>query len=179
MKHFNLALLGVVAAAFLGATDARAERPGDTNPYAYIARMGNITFNQAGAAFLPLSVLRGMRDGQISPILQFVVANNLMTQCTKEVLKRPPDIRDPYKVAAAKFNYGMCRIKKCFQQGMLMMILPQLSRNTSRGGGATSAERQGSLQMGQIFAQAFQRDEKCDGQGTGIDPFLLAVFLNN
>lgn len=160
---------GALAVAFLLAAPAKAERPTTNDIYSYLAQAGQITFNKAGGAFLPIAVLRGMKNGQISPILQFVLVNNLMTQCIKSVLEAPPGIREPYVVAKAKFDYGLCRLTQCFKQGMLIMVLPALSGKSGTGGKGVA----------QALATGFKQQEGCDGSGdSGMDPMLFTLLLS-
>lgn len=168
MKGILIGILGFLAVA---SSPAFAERP-TADLFPWLIRLGPIAFNKGGGAFLPASVLSGLRQGQVSPVLQFVMVNNLMAKCVKDTLNYTPDIRDPYVVAKAKFDYGLCRIKKCFQQGMLIMILPQLSSHSGDG-----QDQSGASQQGLILAQAFKKDPACDGQGgDGLDPMLLAAL---
>lgn len=137
--------------------------------YIWLMRMSNITFSTGGGAFLPIGVLRAMQYGNISPIMQFVMMNHTMNECIKAILKAPflPLQRDPYLVAKKKFDYGVCRIKKCWQNGMLIQMLPLMKSDFG-----------GSSQMGMLLAQAFQRDEACDGgEGGGFDPILIGLLI--
>ncbi len=177
MTASRLVMIGIIA--YLGvahATPAQAERPSAGNPFQYIAGLGPIVFNRGGGAFLPLSVLQSLAQNSVSPIQQFVLVNNLMTKCTKDVIeKNTPNIRDPYVVAKAKFEYGLCRIKKCFQQGMLILVLPELQSSSSN-----NQDGSGGSSTGAILAQAFQKDGGCDGKGgDGLDPAVLALLTKH
>jgi len=163
--------------AALVCASAAAERPDADNIYQYIAGLGPITFNKAGGAFLPLAVLNGLKQGKVSPIMLFVLSNNMMNKCVEDVVKAVPDIRDPYTVAKAKFEYGVCRIKKCFQQGTLVLLLPQLSSNERAGGSSDEQDRSSAQQTGVMLAQAFKKDPGCDGASDGMDPMLLSVLM--
>lgn len=138
----------------------------DANFYEWLMRMSRITFSAGGGAFLPIDVLHAMRYGDISPIMQFVLMNHIMNECIEAILKAPflPLQRDPYLVAKKKFDYGLCRIKKCWQNAMLIQMLP-LMRS---GSGA---------QIAVVLANAFLEDEACDGgKGGGFDPNLIRYY---
>ncbi len=142
---------------------------GDADFYSWLMNMGKITFRSGGGAFLPSGVLQTMRYGNISPIMQFVMMNHTMNECIEAILKPPflPLERDPYLVAKKKFDYGVCRIKKCWQNGMLIQMLPLL-----KGGLG------GSNDIAMVLAQAFQQDESCDGsEGGGFDPMLIGMLM--
>lgn len=164
-----LLFLGVGAFLLFG----RSARASDTaEAYQWITGMGSVQFSQPGGVFLPTSVLRSMRDGQISPIMQFVLMNHTMNQCISRVLKDPyaPLIRDPYLVAKQKFDYGICYIKKCWQSNMLISLLPMLSSGYD--------QEYGQQQMGVLLAQAFQKDESCDGTSgnNSIDANIMTLY---
>lgn len=159
--------------------EARAERPGETNPYNYIVNQGQVAFSKGGGAFLPLSVLSGLKSGQISPVMQFVLVNQVMNQCIKKVLQEVPYRRDPFVIANKKFTRGFCKIRKCFDEGMLLQILPQMSSNASYGGSADAQDRSGAQMMGFVLAQAFKKEDGCEqGSDNGLDPSLIAAFGN-
>lgn len=134
----------------------------------WISQLGQVGFQPSGAAMLPPAVISSMREGDISPIMQFVLASHMMNSCVKDVTKPGayPKRRDPYVVAKAKFDYGICRIKKCFQQAMLMLILPQMSSNERNGGSSDPGTQDSSQNLGMVMAQAFQKDKGCTG-GSG------------
>ncbi len=149
---------------------------GETSANDWIARLGNITFSTAGGVFLPSSVLQGLSQGKVSPIMQFVVANHTMNACIENVAKYAPDRKDPFVVATAKFNSGVCRIKKCFQTQMLLLLLPALSDVPKYGGSTNGQSKSGNSALGVALAQGFQKDELCDKSGQGIDPALIGLF---
>lgn len=158
----GLFLIGLAVCLF-GSKQARAEN----DMYQWLMHLGPINFSQGGGAFLPTGILSAMRNGQMSPIMQFVTMNHTMNKCIESVLKKPypPLERDPYLVAKKKFDYAICRIKKCWQNAMLISMLPLMS-----GGGGDAA-------MGPLLAQAFQKDKACDGSGGGgIDPNILILL---
>lgn len=164
----SLALLAALTLAFLYAKPAQAESNA-ADVYGWIMNMGRITFNSGGGAFLPTGVLNAMRYGQISPIMQFVTMNHLLNQCIANSLRPQivPRLRDPYLVAQKKFQYGLCMVKKCWQNGMLVSLLPTLSR-----GGAED-----NSQLASLLAASFQKDPACDGSGGGgLDPNLLVLL---
>lgn len=153
-----------------------AERPSATNPYSYIAGAGDMAFSTSGAAYLPSSVYKAQRDEKLSPMLQFVLANQMMTKCVEDVQKQHPGRRDPYVVAKQRYDYGTCRIKKCFQQGFLTMLLPDLTAKPSVASEGEDSKKSGA-QMAQVLATAFKKDGACDGSsGGGIDPMLLMMI---
>lgn len=166
-------LLILVGFVLLPCAEVKAETG---NAYNWISQLGRITFSQGGAAFLPGGVVSAVSQGSISPIMQFVLVNSMMNQCIKNTFPQYPRRRDPFPLAAAKFANGLCLIKKCFQQGMLLMILPQLS-GASRYGGQSG--QQGGQQMGAVLAQAFtKKDDACGGgSDPGIAQALLSAFL--
>lgn len=158
-------------------TSARAERPGDTNPYSYIVNQGQIAFSQGGGAFLPISVLQGLQQGSLSPVMQFVLVNQVMNQCITKVLQQVPYRRDGFVIANKKFTQGFCKIRKCFDEAMLLEILPQMSQNANFGGSPDAQNRASAQQMGLVLAQSFQKDTGCTaGADNGLDPSLLAAF---
>ena len=175
---FRFFLLAAFLLGLLGVDYAHAEsRPGDVNPQQYIGSLGQLTFSQGGGAFLPGSVLQSMRSGQISPIMQFVLLTNMMNQSVKKSLSLVPDIRHPYVVAKAKFDYGICVIKKAFEEGMVIAMLPKLSNNRDYGGYNDPAEQQANQQQALAMAQAFQKDASCsDGADSGFDPMILSLI---
>lgn len=158
---------------FVHSTPARAEV---SQAYNWIGGLGNISFTQGGAAQIPGYVVGSMRDGNISPIMQFVMVNSMMNQCIKDTYNYYPRRRDPFQLASAKFSYGLCRINKCFQQGMLIMILPQLSGKSQYGG----ADGQDSgQQMGMLLAQGFSQGDGCSSGNSndkGISQALMQAF---
>ena len=167
----------IFALCFVAATAEAETRPEATNPLSWIAQLGPIAFSQSGGAFLPLNVLQAMQQGNVSPIMQFVMGNSLMTQCVREVEKKYPDRRDPYVVAAQKFQAGICRLQKCFQTVTLISLLPALQGAPATGdtsGGQTSG---GSNEMAMTLMNSFKQQEGCDGSGdSGIDPAILMLF---
>ena len=144
--------------------EARAERPTTSNPLQYIAQLGPIGFAQGGGAFLPQAVLQSMVQGTVSPIQQYVLVNSMFNQCIKDVKKYTPNERDPFTVAKSKYTYGICRLQKCMQQGMLVLALPLLAQDDGMSG------------YGQALAAAYQDSEGCGGEGPAIDPALLQLL---
>jgi len=169
-KFLSIALL---FSALSVSTAARAET---SSAYSWIAGLGNISFTQGGAAQMPGYVVGSMRDGNISPIMQFVLVNSMMNQCIKDTYNYYPRRRDPFALATAKFNYGLCRINKCFQQGMLVMLLPQLSGKSQYGGADAKDSGQ---QMGALLAQSFSQGDGCSSGNSsdkGISSALIQAF---
>jgi hypothetical protein len=160
---------------FIGGQAKAESRPTASNPLGYIGSLGAMTFGQSGGAFLPMSVIGAMKDGKISPVMQFVAMNHMMDGCIVDTVKRgKPGQREPYVVANAKFVYGICKIKKCFNQAMLVSLLSAQSENESAGAD------EGNEAFGLAFAQATQKDPSCDGQDDengGMDPMLLMAFM--
>ena len=74
MNTFRFFVLIGLTSLFL-ATHARGE-----TPYQYIAGAGQIGFGGGGAAAIPNPVLGAVAGGQISPIMQFILTNNMMTR---------------------------------------------------------------------------------------------------
>ncbi len=161
--------------------EARAEsRPSTNNVYGYINSFATPLFNRAGGVFLPLQVISALRQGNVSLISLFVLANNIMNKAVEQVLSQTPDIRDPYVVAKARFEWGICFLQKQFQQGTLILLLPQLSSNSRFGGSGDEQDRQAAQQQGAMLAQAFGKSGGCDGSGNnGLDPQLVAAFAGN
>jgi hypothetical protein len=174
-KFLITALFGVCL--FIGG-QAKAEtaRPADSGLLNYLQGLGPINFSQGGGAFLPLQVLTAMKEGDVSPLMQFVLVNHLMNSAVKEAQKLVPGRRDPFTVASAKFQLGLCKIQKAFQQGMLMALLPALSDKDEYGGSSDPGVRAGSSQQGLMLSQAFQKNENCAGDDNGFDPMMLAMF---
>lgn len=161
------------------AKNAVAERPTDSNAYSYLVNAGQVAFSKGGGAFLPMSVLQSLQGGSLSPVMQFVVVNQVMNQCIQKVLKEVPFRREPYIVANKKFARGYCKIRKCFNEGILLQILPQMSSNPSYGGSEDAQDRAGAQAMGLALAQAFNKEASCEsGADNGMDPSLIAAFGN-
>ncbi len=165
-KIFIMALV-----MFAGFT-ARAERPTASNPINWISGLGDAAFNDAGGVFLPVSVLQGMRDGQIAPIQQFALVQHTINECTKEAMAKTPDIRAPYVVAAATFKWGVCLMTSCLKNVLLLQLIPLLSNRYGNDSDRQSAQTQGA-----VLVQAFQQQDGCDGAGnSGIDPLIAQMF---
>lgn len=162
----------ILVAGFLIAfapNEARAERPSASNPLQYIGQLGQMGFAQGGGVFLPTAVLQSMGDGNISPIMQYVLVNTMFNQCIKDIKKYTPKERDPFTVAKSKYTYGICRLNRCIQQGMLVLALPLLAEDEDAGGSA----------FAQALAQGFEGAESCGGQGPAIDPMLIQLLSQN
>ena len=154
-----------------------AHRAAAESAYNYIASQSPISFSQGGAALIPSGVLQPIANGQISPIMQFVLVNSMMTKCIKNAAKDVPARREAFVSANAKFTNGYCKIRKCFEQGMLMGMLSQLSSNPNYGGSSDESERNGSQMMGLVLAQSFQKENGCGGASdSGINPALLQAI---
>ena len=154
-------------------------RPQSSDPASFISQLGPVLFSQGGGALLPLSVLSGVRNGRIPPMMQFVLMNHMMNSCVKDVIKHHPQRRDPYVRAKAVFDEGLCRIKKCYQQAMVMGLLSGASDNPGNGGSANPARRQANQQQALLMLTAFQKDEGCSGgneDGGGFDPMMLMLL---
>lgn len=156
---------------FLASTPALGET---AQAYQWIAQLGKLSFNKGGAANIPGFVVGAMRSGDISPVMQFVMVNSLMNKCIKDTYAGYPRRRDPFKLASAKFSNGLCRINKCFQQGMLILLLPQLSGKQRYGG---EAGKQSGGEMGKLLAQSFQKNGACPGGDQAMSQALLQAFL--
>ena len=165
-------------AAVLSLSEARGERPDDNgNPLGWINSLGKIGFTQGGAALVPGGVLRSLEGGQVSSISQYVLVNSLMNKCTKQAISEYPRRRDPYPMARAKFDHGVCRIQMCFQQGVLMTMLPQLSAIQKNGGAVDTSIRDQSQKLMLLLISQFSQQQGCDGQqGTGIDPGFAQIL---
>lgn len=176
MRRF-LTLFFVLSLFFAAPSFAEVQqRPSTDDIYSYIANVGTIVFTQGGGAFLPPQVLQGMRNGWVSPILQFVLVNNLMTQCVNSVLETQLTARTPFVIADAVFKRGHCQLNRCFRQGMLIQMLPQLSNVVSAGGSSDAQRREGSQQAATLLAQNLAQDPSCDGAQQGFDPLLLSII---
>jgi len=169
MRH----ILAILLLAFSLTVTARAEDAGQA--YSYIANLGQMSFSQGGAVSIPGYVLGSMRSGQVSPLMQFVLVNSMMNKCIKDTYNFYPRRRDPFQLANAKFAYGVCKIQKCYQQGMLLLLLPKLSGRSQYGGADGQSSGQ---QTGALLAQAFAGGAKCGGSSndSGISAALLQAF---
>jgi hypothetical protein len=162
-------VLSLVAMALFASRPARAEQ-NSAGVYDWIMNLGQVTFNAGGGAFLPTGVLNSMRYGQISPIMQFVTANHIMNSAIANALRPQlvPLQRDPFLVAQKKFTYGLCMIKKGWQNAVAFVTLSTIQQNNSFGGG--------DQQIAQVLISSFQKDPACDGTGGGgLDPNLLRL----
>ena len=167
--YLKMVLLIAALMVMLSAGPAQAEQM-------QIGDLAGTVFSQGGGAFLPPQVLLGLRNGQVSPIMQFVTMNQMLNQCVAETLspRIAPNLRDPYLVAKKKFECGLCRIKKCWQNGMLIQMLPLLAEESG------DAEQAGNEQLAALLATAFQKDAACDGSGGGgFDPNLIQLLTQN
>lgn len=110
--------------------------------------------------------------------MEFVLVDHVFNQCVINTYKTIPARRDPFVVAAQKFAYGVCEIKKCFQNAMVMVLLPQMSCNPNVGGSQDPQQRQGAQQSALLLLQVFQKDPACDGSngGNAIDPNLILLI---
>jgi len=165
----KLAAFGMVAFALFASRPALAEQ-NSAGVYDWIMNTGQITFNSGGGAFLPTGVLNAMRYGQISPIMQFVTANHIMNSAIANALRPQlvPRQRDPFLVSQKKFTYGLCMIKKGWQNAVSFLTLSAIQANNSFGGG--------QQQIAQVLIASFQKDPACDGsQGGGLDPNILQL----
>ncbi|MBY0369385.1 hypothetical protein K2X33_01785 [bacterium] len=169
-------LLALFIATPLFATD----RPDTGAVTQWIVQQGQVGFSQAGAAMLPQSVLQAMMNGQIAPIQQYSLVNNLFNQCITDLDKYKPGKSDSYSVAKSKFQYAMCRVQSCQTQGMLILALPMLSDNPAAGGSASSAGQSANDALVTGLAQGFQNTDSCSGDSNpGIDSMLIQLILNN
>ncbi len=166
-KNFLIAML-----LFLSLAAQAENRPTSGNPLQFISDLGPPAFSNAGGVFLPLSVVDGLKQGSVSPIMQFVLVQHTINSCTKNVLSKTPGIRDPYTVALATFQWGVCFMTSCLKNVLLLQMIPLLSQNYGDATDQASAKQQGL-----VMAQAFQRQEGCGAQGdAGIDPAILQAF---
>ncbi len=166
---FKILAFGMVALALLASRPAVAEQQ-QAGVYDWIMNTGQITFNGGGGAFLPTGVLNAMRYGQISPIMQFVTANHIMNSSIANALRPElvPKQRDPFLVSQKKFTYGLCMIKKGWQNAVSFLTLSAIQANNTMGGG--------QAQIAQVLISSFQKDPACDGsQGGGLDPNILQL----
>lgn len=166
---------------FFGALSAlsRAERPTASTAQNFILQGQSPGFSPSGAAYLPSTVLQAMKAGQLSPVMQFALVNQMMNKCIADVVQKYPARRDSYVTAKQKFDDGQCRIEKCYQQGVLLMMLPQLSTVSGAGGAADAQLRQAAAASALQFANAFKRSKACGASGGadgGIDPAYFTLF---
>jgi hypothetical protein len=160
----------LVLSFFITAASLHAE-----DPYSYIIGAGSPQFSAGGAVVVPPPVLGAMKNGQISPIMQFVLMNNTVSSCVKKVQKEFPYRRDSFQTASAKFNAGYCKIRKCFDQAMMMAMLPELSKQPQAGGSGDPQDQQQSQMMGLVMSQAFSKEGSCKGGSASMDPTLLSM----
>lgn len=158
---------------FFSFTAAQAEnRPTTGNPLQFISGLGDLAFSSAGGVFLPLSVVSGLKQGHISPIMQFVLVQHTINSCTKNVISKTPDIRDPYVVSLATFKWGVCFMTSCFKNILILQMIPLLSS----GYGNENDQKQAKIQ-GLFLANSFKSQPGCGAQGDpGIDPALIQAF---
>lgn len=160
--------------------EARAERPSTSNALSFIVQMGQMGFTQGGGVFLPTAVLQSMSDGDVKPMMQYVLVNSMFSQCLEEVKKYTPSQRDPFKVAQSKYQYGICRLQRCQQQGMLILALPLISGVASAGGGSDQdGSSAANAQYAMSLAQGFQNASSCGGQGPAMDSALIQILTQN
>lgn len=150
----------------------------EANPTSYIANLGQVPVNNTGAAFIPPPVMGAMTDGKISPIMQFVLINHVLDSCIKATLQNPPGRRTPYVAAKKQYDEGICKIQKCFQQGMVLGLIGQTSDKPKNGGSADPAERQSSANLGLMFAMTSQKED-CGGSGAGMDPNMIQMLAKS
>lgn len=136
----------------------------ETSVQSYIKSMPNVQVSDKGGVFLPPAVYKAMGSNQVSDVQQFALAQNIMNSCVRKVISAPFDQRTPYVEAAKAFENGKCRISRCYQQAMLVSLLPMLVGNKA-GGGSTQA----------LMAQALQgsQSDTCAGSGPAFDSGLV------
>lgn len=163
-------LIGVLALFCFSAYSEN--RPNSGNPLQFISGLGDLAFSSSGGVFLPLSVVSGMKEGSISPIMQFVLVQHTINSCTKNVISKTPGIRDPYTVAVATFKWGVCFMTSCLKNVMLLQLIPLLSNKYGSDTDQAAAKQQGAT-----IAAAFGQQEGCGAAGDpGLDPALIQAF---
>lgn len=154
---------------FLSATVAIATgRPANQELYSWLSGLGPASVTEGGTLLLPQNVLASQAQGQIPGVLQFVMQNHLMNKCIRQAIDEAPSRRTPFVGSMAAFNKGLCILSKCFQQEILMMVLPQLGAGLN-----DPATKDTALSM----ISAFGQGESCDGTNDrGIDPLLINLL---
>ena len=178
-RHLSLFRLSLLFLLGLAPNYALAERSDAANFSQWIVQMGQVGFSQGGGAYLPSSVLQAMYNGQVPLIQQYAVVNNMFNQCMVDIEKYRPSQSDSYQVAKSKFQYAMCRLQACQQQGLLILALPLLSDNPAAGGASTSASQAANEAMVTGLAQGFANTASCSGSGSAMDSLLLQILLQN
>jgi hypothetical protein len=164
-------LLGGFLLSLFISGPARAQSVDD-----WISSLGSISFSSGGAAQFTDGVLQSLQNGSVSPVLQYVLLNNTMTQAIEQSLAQTPDTRLPYTAALEKFNWGICNLTKSFQTSMVLTLLPQTSANSKRGGSNDPGVRQAKLQQALSMATEFSKDRGCDNSNSNDSGFDSAIL---
>ncbi len=182
-SKFELSVLAILGAFWLStqlsATHQGTNRPSANDFHAWLlGQRGPMAITSGGAVLLPNAAYSGLANGRVSPIMQFVLANHMMTSAVADAIRHRPHRRTAYVVAKQMFEQGICRVKKAFQQAMLMSFLSGMSQNTRVGGSTDPQDRESSRQQSLAFLTSFQKDGDCDGGGggEGFDPMLLMLL---
>lgn len=141
-----------------------------------VTDLGSISFSSGGAAQFTDRVLQSLQNGSVSPVLQYVLLNNTMTQAIEQSLAQTPDTRLPYTAALEKFNWGICNLTKSFQTSMVLTLLPQTSANRQSGGSNDPLVRQAKLQQALSMATEFSKDRGCDNSNSNDSGFDSAIL---
>ncbi len=154
----------------------------ESDPNQAIAAMGQLGFTKSGAVQMPSAILQGIGGGQVNSFMIFIVMNHVMNQCIEDVLAPEYAIRmrEPTVPAQAKFDYGMCRVRKCYLQSLLMLFGAEIRGSFSTHSGSDPVMSQSAQQLGATFMAGFGQDPPCaQGEDSGIASALIQVFQSN
>lgn len=175
IKHesfiIKVMLLGGFLLSLFISGPARAE-----NTTYWIASLGSIGFTQGGTAQLPDYVLQSLKQGSVSPVMQYVLLNNTMNQAIEQSLSQTPDARLPYTAALEKYNWGLCNLNKAFQTSMVLSLLPQTSSVSYNGGSSDAGVRAARQQQALMMAQALSDTKGCDSANSNDSGFDVAIL---
>lgn len=150
---------------------------GEGTCQSYIEDQRSIPFNTAGAIILPPSILSCLTEGTVSPVLQFTLFNHILNQAVQKTVDLTPNVRVPYVVAKKNFERGICQLTKIFQAAVVLVLLPQLSRNNQNGGSPDPAACRAKQQQALIMAQAFSNTAACGNSNEeGFDSNILRII---
>lgn len=153
------------------ASFATNPRPANQDVLNWLTTLGGVNVTDGGTLLLPQNVLSSQFQGKIPPILQFAMQNHLMNRCTEKAISLAPNRRTPFIPSFGAFDAGLCILSKCFQQEMLMMVLPQLSAGLGNASGKDVVTS---------MLSAFTQSDSCnDSQDKGIDPLLITLLTKN
>jgi len=165
-------LVGFLLSLFLS-SPARAE-----SILQYIQSLQSIPVTSGGATVIPSSVLLGLTQGALSPVAQYVLVNNIVTNAVNDGVNQTPDARLPFVNAKTRFEEKICAVTKSFQTALVVALLPQTSSIRENGGSSDPGVRQAKQQQALAMAQAFAGAGSCNpaSSASGFDPNIITVL---